>query len=133
MLPVIAGHTPAGASSNNFIHYGQLVRNGLFRQYDHGIIGNRNRYGSVNPPNYNLGNVRSKVALYYSINDWLSHETDVYELYAGLANPMGLFRVPDPKFSHVDFIWAIDVKELLYDRVFENMRLAESNLWNNTY
>lgn len=127
MMPVVAGHNPAGASTNNFIHYGQLVRNGLFQQYDHGIIGNRNRYGSIHPPAYNLSNVRAPVALYYSTNDWLAHADDVYELYEALPNPIGLFRVPDPKFSHICFIFAIQVKELLYDRVFELMRIAEAN------
>lgn len=125
MLPVIAGHTPAGASTNNFIHYGQLIRNGLFRQYDHGIIENRRRYGSITPPAYNLGNIAAKVALHYSLNDWLTHYNDVYELNEGLPNSLGLFQVPDPQFTHVDFVWAIQIKELLYDRVIEIMRNVE--------
>lgn len=125
MLPVIDGHSPAGASTNNFIHYGQLIRNGLFQQYDHGRLGNLNRYGSVTPPAYNLTNIRASVALHYSKNDWLAHVDDVAELYAALPNPIGMFQVADPKFSHTDFTLAIQINELLHKRVFDIMRTAE--------
>lgn len=125
MIPVIAGHTPAGVSTENLVHYGQLMRSGAFRQYDHGRISNIGAYGTSQPPNYNLRNVVAPVALHYSANDWLADVLDVEELHQALPNVIGKFLVPDLRFNHLDFSWAIDVEELLYKRMFNLMRLAE--------
>lgn len=129
MIPVIAGHTPAGTSTDNLVHYGQLMRSGEFCRYDHGRLSNRAKYGSWSPPAYNLNNVVSPVALHYSANDWLAAVVDVQELGKKLPNVIGMFLVPDQRFNHLDFTWAIDVKELLYDRVFDIMRMAEKGLF----
>lgn len=125
MIPIIAGHTPAGASANNLVHYGQGIRSGRFRQYDLGPVSNMLVYGNILPPRYNLQNIRAPVALHYSSNDWLADVGDVETLHRSLPNVIGKFLVPDSRFTHLDFVWAIDVRTLLYDRVFNLMRLAE--------
>lgn len=125
MIPVIIGHLPAGASTNQLVHYGQLHRSGKFRQHDWGIVSNLITYGQMTPPNYNLKKVRAPVALHYSSNDWLAEPVDVEKLNKQLPNVIGSFLIRDPKFNHLDFLYAIDVKELLYDRVFNIMRLVE--------
>lgn len=126
MIPVVLGHTPAGAATNQLIHYGQLVRSARFRQYDHGFASNILTYGSRRPPNYNLRNIRAPVALHYSLNDWMAEPIDVDELHRGLGNPIGKFLVPDHRFNHLDFTWAIDVRTLLYNRVVEIMEIFEN-------
>lgn len=128
MIPVIAGHTPAGASTDNLMHYGQLMRSGRFRQFDNGRVGNLNAYGSLSPPAYRLQDIRAPVALYYSTNDWLAAVEDVEELHQALPNVIGSFLVPDRNFNHLDFSWAIDVERLLYRRMFGIMQLAEAGL-----
>jgi lysosomal acid lipase/cholesteryl ester hydrolase len=128
MIPVMLGHTPAGASANQLIHYGQGVRSARFRQYDWGMVSNLWTYGSLSPPTYNLRNVRAPVALHYSANDWLAEPVDVEKLHQGLPNVIGKFLVPDPLFNHLDFVWAIDVRTLLYDRLFQIMRLVEQGV-----
>lgn len=125
MIPVIVGHTPAGASTDQLIHYGQLIRSGRFRQYDHGMVSNLLQYGKTRPPKYDLKNVRAPVALHYSSNDWLAEPVDVAELERGLGNLIGKFLVADPRFNHLDFVWAIDARPLLYNRVVEIMRIYE--------
>lgn len=50
-------------------------------------------------------------------NDWMAAVKDVDELSAKLGNLGGKIRVSDPKFNHLDYTYATDVKELLYDRV----------------
>lgn len=72
MLPAILQHTPAGASVNQLVHYGQEVNSGKFRMYDYGFFGNRKRYGSSSPPNYDLKNIDAPVALHFSDNDWMA-------------------------------------------------------------
>lgn len=128
MIPVMLGHTPAGASANQLVHYGQGIRRSRFRQYDFGMVSNLLRHGSISPPHYNLRNVRAPVALHYSLNDWLVEPIDVMKLQLELPNVIGAFEVPDPLFNHLDFVWAIDVRTLLYDRMFTIMRLVEEGV-----
>ncbi|XP_049837009.1 lipase 3-like [Schistocerca gregaria] len=121
MLPVIMAHTPAGSSSKQLIHYGQEIRSGHFRQYDHGMIGNTLEYGSISPPDYDLSKVTAKVVLHYSNNDWCAGVKDVDRLYEELPNCIGRFLVAEDSFSHLDFMWAIHAKELVYDKVVSLM------------
>ncbi|OXU22918.1 hypothetical protein TSAR_015664 [Trichomalopsis sarcophagae] len=117
LLPAILAHTPAGSSTKQFTHFAQLVNSGHFRQFDHGWWGNFKKYSSFTPPSYKFENVKVPVALHYAVNDWLSHPKDVEKIYSKLPNPIGKFRVPHEKFNHLDFVWAKDVKTLLYNKV----------------
>lgn len=42
---------------------------------------------------------------------------DVEAFYEKLTNPIGLYKIKFSKFNHLDFLWAIDVRKLLYDQV----------------
>ncbi|XP_036329231.1 lipase 3-like [Rhagoletis pomonella] len=125
MLPVVLGHSPAGASTKQMQHYGQLKRSGEFRQFDYGWIRNYWIYNQITPPNYNLKKVRSKVALHYSQNDWLATPIDIEDLHVQLPNVIGKFLVSFPKFNHLDFVWGVDARKLLYDRILRLMKLVE--------
>lgn len=125
MLPVIMGHTPAGSSMYQFIHYGQVLQSDRFRQYDHGAGGNLKLYGRPDPPPYNLTAVRAPVALHYSLNDWLSEPQDVQRLQRELGNVVGGFVTPDPKFNHFDFVWAIEGRSLVFNQVRKLMDAFE--------
>nr|XP_022912363.1 lipase 3-like [Onthophagus taurus] len=114
MLPVILGHTPAGSSTKQLLHFSQEIKSGYFRQFDYGFIGNIKRYRSWNPPNYNLKNVKVPVYIFHSMNDWLSSYKDVMKLYSELANPQAYILVPDLKFNHLDFIFGIDAPSYVY-------------------
>lgn len=119
------GHTPAGSSTDQIIHYGQLILSGHFRQYDHGLLTNLIRYGNIAPPKYNLKKVRTPVALHYSNNDWMSDGKDVAKLEKDLPNLIGKFLVPDSRFTHFDYVWGIDARTQLYDRVLNILRIYE--------
>lgn len=121
VIPDILANTPAGAAVGQLVHYGQGVNSGKFRQYDYGMLENLNRYGSINPPDYPLENIRCPIALHYSDNDWLAHTKDVDELAGKLKSMIGKFRVPDGKFNHLDYQWAKEAKFLLYDRMMNLM------------
>ncbi|XP_020807224.1 lipase 3 isoform X1 [Drosophila serrata] len=128
MLPVIVGHAPAGASTKQMQHYGQLNRAGVFRQYDYGWLRNHWTYGTIEPPTYRLENVKAKVALYYGQNDWLSPPEDVDMLNSRLPKVVTKYLVDDKDFNHLDFIWGIDARTLLWDRMLENMRVNENSV-----
>lgn len=115
-------HTPAGSSSRQMVHYGQEHMSKKFRKYDH-LLGNLGEYGSLTPPKYNLKSVTAPVALHYSDNDWMSASVDVDQLGKEISNLIGKFRVPMKEFNHLDFMWGIDAKTLIYNRV---MNLIEA-------
>ncbi|XP_075991979.1 lipase 3-like isoform X2 [Anticarsia gemmatalis] len=121
MLPVVLGHTPAGASAKQFIHYGQLYKSGKFVQFDYGLIGNKRRYGTYKPPSYDLTAVKTPVFLHYAENDWLSTPKDVKKLAEAMPAAVGIYRVPLPTFNHLDFVFAINATELIYNRLIKIM------------
>ncbi|XP_031783474.1 lipase 3-like [Nasonia vitripennis] len=127
LLPAILAHIPAGASVNQFVHYAQIIKSGHFRQFDYGLKGNLARYHKLVPPSYNLKNVKAPVSLHYSTNDWLSDamckffRKDVEKLHSKLPNPIGKFRVVHEKFNHLDYLYAKDIKMLLYDKIMSIM------------
>ncbi|EDW03611.1 lipase 3 isoform X1 [Drosophila grimshawi] len=127
MLPVVVGHAPAGASTKQMQHFAQVRRSGDFRQFDYGWLRNHWRYNSLTPPEYKLENVKAKVAMYYSQNDWLAQPTDVEALRRRLPNVVSHYLVDYPEFNHLDFIWGVDARELLWDRMIENMRLHDTD------
>ncbi|XP_049873917.1 lipase 3-like [Pectinophora gossypiella] len=126
MFPVKLGHTPAGASVTQFAHYGQSISDKGFRRFDHGWLANRRLYGSRSPPSYDLSKITTPVFLHYSDNDPLAHVEDVFRLFRDLGRPAGLFRINMSKFSHLDFIWGIDARTLLYDRTINLIKAMDS-------
>uniref|UniRef100_A0A182P818 Potential DNA-binding domain-containing protein n=1 Tax=Anopheles epiroticus TaxID=199890 RepID=A0A182P818_9DIPT len=121
MLPVIHAHSPAGASTMQMIHHAQTIRSRIFRQYDHGAM-NMLRYGQLTPPVYILANVQAPTLFYHSTNDWLATPADVELLYRELPNVVKRYLVPLPAFNHLDFVWAINVRSLLYNELLADLR-----------
>ncbi|XP_059483957.1 uncharacterized protein LOC132201648 [Neocloeon triangulifer] len=126
-MPIIISHTPAGASSKTVLHYTQEINSDKFRQYDYGYFDNMDHYGQHAPPQYDLSKITANIYLHYSENDWMSHPNDVTQLYNQLASCQGKFRVPLPEFNHLDFLWAIDVKTLLYNTIFSLLNRITSS------
>lgn len=121
ILPDIMANTPAGASVSQIVHYGQGINSGLFRQFDYGLGGNLMKYGRLTPPEYPLELITCPIALHYSHNDWLSSPVDVELLARRLPSLIGKYLVLDPKFNHMDFVYAWGAKAVLYDTVMELM------------
>lgn len=48
------GHFPSGSSLKNMDHFEQIIRRGKFARYDYGEEINMQKYGSKEPPVYNL-------------------------------------------------------------------------------
>lgn len=122
MLPVILGHTPAGASTDQLVHYAQGIRSGNFRQFSFGAVTNLLRYGNINAPRYNLANIRAPMTLYYSLNDWLADPRDVRQLASGISSRHKVVQIQDPLFNHFDFLWAMNVNEQLNNKIIAIMK-----------
>ncbi|XP_017781540.1 PREDICTED: lipase 3-like [Nicrophorus vespilloides] len=120
LLPLITSHYPSSSATKQVLHYCQEMNSGYFRQYDHGLISNKKRYGSISPPDYKLHKISAPVYLLYSLNDWMSAEKDVNRLYDQLFN-VPVKKIVDPNFNHIDYLWGIDAKTIVYDVVIGYM------------
>lgn len=88
---------------------------------------NLQKYGNATPPDYLLENCKVPVALFYSDQDKLADSVDVIRLFKELPNVFSNWRVRDKTFNHIDFVWAMDAKELVYDYILEYMQYFENN------
>lgn len=91
---------------------------GRFARYDYGKLLNKHIYGQEESPLYNLMNIQAPIYLMYGEGDVYIMPEDVKNLHRQLNNSK-LFRINYPPFSHLDFIYARDVKELVYDHIIE--------------
>ena len=74
-------HTPAGTSTWDVAHWAQNLRDKKFQRFDYGKDENQKIYGQDTPPLYPLESIKSqKIALMYSLNDWLADPYDVQRL-----------------------------------------------------
>ncbi|KAG5876454.1 hypothetical protein JTB14_032687 [Gonioctena quinquepunctata] len=117
LVPLIMTYSPAGASTKQLIHYGQLIKSARFRQYDFGVVRNKKTYGTMTPPKYDLGKVTAPTYLIYSRNDWMAATKDVDRLAAGLGNMQGKFLLSDKMWNHLDFLFGTDAPKLVYPKV----------------
>ncbi|XP_011695877.1 PREDICTED: lipase 3-like [Wasmannia auropunctata] len=117
MLPLIFGHSPAGASVKQLIHFSQLILSGSFRKYDYGTKANLILYGSTQPPKYTLERVKVPVAIFYSENDFITHRTDVQKLADNLPNVIQTEKIAYEKFNHIDYLWGRDARTILYNSI----------------
>ncbi|XP_045495984.1 lipase 3-like [Colias croceus] len=127
LLPAKLGHIPAGCALKQLAHYGQSIISGKFRRYDHGWVRNLQQYGRIEPPNYDLSRINAPVFLHYSESDPLADVIDVDRLYKELGGPVARIRVPLKTFSHIDFVWGINAKELVYDEMINIMKMFDKN------
>lgn len=130
LLPIILSHVPAGASTKTLVHYAQEIKKaGRFQQFDYGPEGNLREYGTDLPPEYPLHKITLPIALFGAENDWLASDTDVTNLYVQLANPIDHYIVPLKEFNHIDFLWAIDARKLVFDKLLQLMEEGVSKTY----
>lgn len=121
-------HSPAGGSTLQLIHYGQLLEKGSgFRCFNYGPVANLRIYRSLIPPQYPLNEITAPIALHYGLKDNLADIVDVQLLAATLPNVVELREVPHPEFGHAEFILATEIRPLVYNHMLTTMQAAEGN------
>ena len=86
------------------------------QKYDFGSAGeNMAHYNQSKPPVYDMYSIKTPIALYSSTNDWLADQTDILFLRKTLRNIVDDYVVDS--WNHLDFIWAVDTQEFLYERM----------------
>ena len=94
-----------------------MYRANKFQKYDYGLLKNFIKYGSKDPPVYDLSKVvKQKLFLASGENDALSNELDVERLKMDLGG-QGFQYLYKPTYAHLDFILAYNCKQEVYDHV----------------
>jgi len=124
MLETIVHHTPAGTSTNTVLHYAQQIMSKKFTHFDFGKAGNIEAYGQEEPPEFSLKAITVPVASYWSLNDWLAQPQDVLRYLTAIPNKFSTYEVPFELWNHLDYLWGIDAKTLLYPEIIKNMDLV---------
>lgn len=125
-VPVILHMLNGGTSIRTVIHFGQLTESKSFRAFDY-HSGNWKHYHQWTPPTYSLGKVSVPVMLKYGLNDPLADPKDVDRMSKELPPSRVMAQVKNPKFSHLDFLWGKDAKEMVYDDVISFMEKHRIN------
>ncbi|XP_018367537.1 PREDICTED: lipase 3-like isoform X2 [Trachymyrmex cornetzi] len=118
-LPDVLSYWPAGTSVHALEHYYQNAQMNDFRSYDYGTAENYKRYKQKTPPRYDLEKITAPMILFYAANDMVAAKQNVFELNKRLPNVFLIEKVPHELFNHADYLWAINGKTLLYDRILE--------------
>ncbi|XP_071507660.1 gastric triacylglycerol lipase-like [Diadema antillarum] len=119
-IQVYVSNEPAGTSLQNMKHFIQMVVSGKCQMYDYGRKQNRIRYNSTTPPEYHVEDLKVPVALFWGDDDFLADPKDVANLIPRIRKL--IFNKEIKNFEHLDFIWAMDAKSVLYDDVIRLIR-----------
>ncbi|KAK6625800.1 hypothetical protein RUM43_006099 [Polyplax serrata] len=120
-LDLLLHHFPEGYSVKAFNHYVQLINCGKFRMYDYGKKGNMKEYGLPAPPNYDLKKITAPMFFYAGKSDYLADMTDVNKLTKEVKSLKSMYLVENNKFGHLDFLIGCKVKELLYNKMIQDL------------
>lgn len=122
------GHSPAGSSVKQMIHYAQCMSSNRFRKYDYGLL-NIFEYGSLFPPDYDLSKVNTNCHFIYSENDNFAAVKDVEYLYSLIPqkHQKGFHKVPFAKFNHLDYTFGKTVEDLVYKTVEDILAQTNGN------
>lgn len=109
------GHEPGGGSPYEILHHVQDLNSGGFNHFNYGIMRNIQMYNSTQPPIYNVSRIRAPTILIYGDTDTIAVEPSVMILAKNISNLHRLIKVPCHSFNHMDFLYRINAKEVVYD------------------
>ncbi|XP_054922907.1 lysosomal acid lipase/cholesteryl ester hydrolase-like [Dermacentor andersoni] len=113
-------HIPAGTSTKNVIHFGQLVGSKRPQKFDYGSSKNLEVYGQRKPPEYNLSRVTTDVGIFWSEGDQFVTPREVGELRAALgARVKREWYIGDPFFTHLHFFIGLASKKYLFKNLLD--------------
>jgi lysosomal acid lipase/cholesteryl ester hydrolase len=109
-------HLYSYTSTKSVVHWFQIIRNKSFQMYDDDVqaplsIGVSDRYYKV--AKFPTRNIKTPVVLVYGGSDSL---VDIKVMLKEL--PKHTIAREIPHFEHLDFLWANEVKELVFPHVF---------------
>jgi len=109
------------------LHYAQNIANKVFTAYDwEDAKENTKRYGVAEPPSYQLSQINTETALFWSPLDSLSSKEDMERLVKELPNVVACRRM---ELGHLDYLWGSEVgcPGHLYNQMIELLPKADQS------
>ena len=127
-LSVYAAQMHFWLSKKQLSHFLQQIIYNEFSKYDYGEEKNKVAYGDVDPPLYDLREITNQtIALIYSKADAVHTPSDVENVVSALkVAVIEDFRVKDPNFSHLDFVFSSKVGTLVNPEILKILRKVKA-------
>ncbi|OXB74196.1 UNVERIFIED_CONTAM: hypothetical protein H355_014579 [Colinus virginianus] len=116
-IDVYVGHSPAGTSVQNVIHWHQVFYADRFQAYDYGSKENMKKYNQTTPPAYEIEKISIPIAIWSGGQDKFADARDTAKLLSRITNLCYHKHFPD--WGHLDFIWGLDAAEKMYMKIIE--------------
>ncbi|NXX84720.1 LICH hydrolase, partial [Urocolius indicus] len=118
-IDVYVGHSPAGTSVQDIIHWHQVIDAGQFQAYDYGSKENMKKYNQSTPPVYEIEKISMPIAVWSGGADKFADPKDMAKLLPRISNLV--YHEHFPHWGHLDFIWGLDATERMYRKIIELM------------
>ncbi|KFV07973.1 Lysosomal acid lipase/cholesteryl ester hydrolase, partial [Pterocles gutturalis] len=118
-IDTYVGHSPAGTSVQNIIHWHQIVYADRFQAYDYGSNENMKKYNQSSPPVYKIEKISIPIAVWSGGQDKFADPKDMAKLLPRITNL--IYHEHFPAWGHLDFIWGLDATERMYQKIIELM------------
>ncbi|XP_075229742.1 lipase 3-like [Lycorma delicatula] len=119
LVPFYFSSVPAGASLKTEEHIIQSFKSGKTRHFSYNLVENLRRYGHITPPNYNIKNIKTPIALVYGNNDGFLDTEHIQKYAKELPNVVMNYLVEDPLFNHIDVIFGKNAAELVHKKLLK--------------
>ncbi|NXF96099.1 LICH hydrolase, partial [Eubucco bourcierii] len=119
-IDTYVGHSPAGTSVQNIIHWHQTANTNQFRAYDYGSKENMKKYNQSTPPEYKIEKISIPIAVWSAGDDKFADPKDMAKLLPRITNL--IYHEHFPPWGHLDFIWGLDATEKMYSKIIELMK-----------
>jgi lysosomal acid lipase/cholesteryl ester hydrolase len=112
--PMLYSHIYSFSSVKTIVHWFQITNTQLFQMYDDNIItvDATKEFPTYLLPSYPVAEIKCPVAVFYGGRDTLP---DNQWLLKRL--PATTYVHKEEEYEHLDFLWAYDVREKIYDKV----------------
>ncbi|NWZ80317.1 lysosomal acid lipase/cholesteryl ester hydrolase-like isoform X1 [Poecile atricapillus] len=119
-IDTYVGHSPAGTSVQNILHWRQLLHTDQFQAYDYGSKENMKKYNQTAPPVYKIEEIKTPTAVWSGGQDTFADPKDMARLLPRITNL--IYHEHFPPWGHLDFIWGLDATEKIYLKIIELIR-----------
>ncbi|XP_075230313.1 lipase 3-like [Lycorma delicatula] len=119
LVPFYLSSVPAGGSLKTTEHMVQSFKSGKTRHFSYNLVENLRRYGQITPPNYNIKNIKTPIALVYGNNDGFLKTKSIQRYAKELKNVVMNYWVEDPFFNHFDGIFGKNAAELVHKKLLK--------------
>lgn len=113
-------YTPSSISIKQDLHYGQCINCHCFRQYHNSLL-DFDLESHTESLYYNLSQILFPIYIFYAENDKVTVPSDVRRTRSELGNCVGERFIEDPDFAHMDFLYGINVTDLVYIPLMKEM------------